>query len=77
MVPEAFLADEIDRCIFCPAQALAYLTGKLCIAALRDRARRGARRRFRPPRVPSAVVDHGSPPMPVLEQAVTAWITPG
>lgn len=73
-MPEEFLADEIDRYIFWPGQALAYLTGKLRIVSLRDRARAGLGAGFDLPGFHSAVLDHGSLPIPVLETAVTAWI---
>lgn len=73
-MPEGFLADEIDRYIFWPGQALGYLTGKLRIVSLRDRARSELGAAFELPGFHSAVLDHGSLPMPVLETAVTAWI---
>jgi len=73
-MPEDFLADEIDRYIFWPGQALGYLTGKLRICALRDRARAELGAAFELPGFHSAVLDHGSLPMPVLDTAVSAWI---
>ena len=39
-MPREFLADEIDRYVVMPGQALAYLTGKLEILRIREEARR-------------------------------------
>ncbi len=75
-MPEAFLANEIDRYIFWPGQALAYLTGKQAIARLRDEARRSLGGRFSLPAFHSAVLDHGSLPLPVLERWLTTWAAP-
>ncbi len=76
-MPEGFLADEIDRYIFWPGQALGYLTGKQRITALREQARSGLGARFDLPGFHSAILDHGSLPMPVLDKAVSAWIGRG
>ena len=72
-MPEAFLVNEIDRYIIWPGQALAYLTGKLQIARLRDEARAALGAGFSLPAFHSAVLDHGSLPMPVLERVVRDW----
>ncbi|MHB1930562.1 MAG: DUF885 domain-containing protein, partial [Acidimicrobiales bacterium] len=72
-MPEAFLENEIDRYIIWPGQALAYLTGKLQIARLRDEARATLGARFSLPAFHAAVLDHGSLPMPVLERVVHDW----
>ena len=72
-MPEAFLANEIDRYIIWPGQALAYLTGKLEIARLRDEAQRALGPGFDLTQFHAAVLDHGSLPMPVLERVVREW----
>ena len=38
-MPREFLADEVDRYVVMPGQALAYLTGKLELVRIRDEAR--------------------------------------
>ncbi|HLH47420.1 MAG TPA: DUF885 domain-containing protein, partial [Acidimicrobiales bacterium] len=72
-MPEEFLANEIDRYIVWPGQALAYLTGKIQIVRLRDEARAALGERFSLPEFHAAVLDHGSLPMPVLRQAIEQW----
>jgi uncharacterized protein (DUF885 family) len=72
-MPVAFLANEVDRYIIWPGQALAYLTGKLEILRLRDEARRALGGRFALPDFHSAVLDSGSLPMPVLEEKIRFW----
>lgn len=72
-MPESYLAREIDRYIAMPGQALSYLTGKLEILELRDRARGRLGDRFTLPGFHAAVLDHGSLPMPVLRAVVEAW----
>jgi uncharacterized protein (DUF885 family) len=73
-MPVDFLANEVDRYIIWPGQALAYLTGKLEILRLRDEARRALGRGFALPDFHSAVLDSGSLPMPVLEEKIRFWI---
>ncbi|MBN9618137.1 MAG: DUF885 domain-containing protein, partial [Actinobacteria bacterium] len=69
-----FLADEIDRYIAWPGQALAYLTGQREILRLRElsRARLGAA--FDLPTFNGVLLDHGSLPMPVLARVVEEWL---
>ena len=74
-MPVEFLANEVDRYIIWPGQALAYLTGKLEILRLRDEARRALGGGFALPDFHSAVLDSGSLPMPVLEEKIRSWIT--
>lgn len=71
--PEPFLEREIDRYIAMPGQALSYLTGKLELLALRDEASARLGERFSLPAFHSAVLDHGSLPMPVLRRVVESW----
>jgi uncharacterized protein (DUF885 family) len=72
-MPEAFLANEIDRYIVRPGQALAYLTGKREIVALRREAERSLGSSFSLPAFHAAILDHGSIPMPVLRDTVAEW----
>jgi uncharacterized protein (DUF885 family) len=72
-MPVDFLANEVDRYIIWPGQALAYLTGKLEILRLRDEAHRALGARFTLPDFHGAVLDSGSLPMPVLEEKIRSW----
>jgi uncharacterized protein (DUF885 family) len=73
-MPREFMAAEIDRYIVMPGQALAYLTGKLEIARLREEARRRLGPEFSLPAFHAAVLDHGSLPMPTLSRSIAAWL---
>lgn len=72
-MPEGFLEREVDRYLAMPGQALSYLTGKIAILDLREEAQQRLGDRFSLPGFHSAVLDHGSLPMPVLRQVVGAW----
>ncbi len=72
-MPESFLANEIDRYIVVPGQALAYLTGKRELLRLRAQASSRLGPRFTLPRFHAAVLDNGSLPMPVLEDKIRTW----
>jgi uncharacterized protein (DUF885 family) len=72
-MPIEFLANEVDRYIIWPGQALAYLTGKLEILRLREEARRALGGGFALPDFHGAVLDSGSLPMPVLEEKIHFW----
>ena len=73
-MPREFLADEIDRYVVMPGQALAYLTGKLEILRIRDDARQRLGPAFSLPAFHGAVLDHGSLPMPTLARSITHWL---
>jgi uncharacterized protein (DUF885 family) len=73
-MPEAFLANEIDRYIVWPGQALAYLTGKRELLRLREEAEGSLGDVFSLPQFHAAVLDHGSLPMPVLRQSLRFWM---
>jgi uncharacterized protein (DUF885 family) len=73
-MPREFMAAEIDRYVVMPGQALAYLTGKLEIARIREEARRRLGPAFSLPAFHAAVLDHGSLPMPVLARSIAAWL---
>jgi uncharacterized protein (DUF885 family) len=73
-MPREFLADEIDRYVVMPGQALSYLTGKLEILRIRDDARQRLGPAFSLPAFHGAVLDHGSLPMPTLARSITHWL---
>jgi uncharacterized protein (DUF885 family) len=73
-MPREFLADEVDRYVVMPGQALAYLTGKLEILRIRDDARKRLGPAFSLPSFHGAVLDHGSLPMPTLARSITHWL---
>jgi uncharacterized protein (DUF885 family) len=72
-MPRQFLADEVDRYVVVPGQALAYLTGKLEIIRLREEAQHRLGPAFSLPAFHAAVLDHGSLPMPVLARVAAAY----
>ena len=74
-MPEPFLANEVDRYIVMPAQALSYLIGKRELVRMRDEASRDLGARFGLPEFHSVVLDSGSLPMPVLEARVRGWMS--
>ena len=73
-MPPEFMAAEIDRYIVMPGQALAYLTGKLEIARLRDEAGSRLGASFSLPDFHAAILDNGSLPMPTLTRSIDAWL---
>ena len=73
-MPREFLADEVDRYVVVPGQALAYLTGKLEVIRLRDRAQQRLGPEFSLPAFHAAVLDHGSLPMPTLARSIEGWL---
>jgi uncharacterized protein (DUF885 family) len=73
-MPREFLAAEIDRYVVIPGQALAYLTGKIEIARIREQARERLGPAFSLPAFHGAVLDHGSLPMPTLARSITRWL---
>jgi uncharacterized protein (DUF885 family) len=76
-MPEAFLANEIDRYIVMPAQALSYLIGKREIVRMRADASRRLGPRFALPDFHAVVLDSGSLPMLVLEEKIRRWARAG
>jgi uncharacterized protein (DUF885 family) len=73
-MPPGFMADEIDRYIVMPGQALSYLTGKLEIERLRSLARQRLGPSFSLAEFHAAVLDHGSLPMPTLARSIGMWL---
>jgi uncharacterized protein (DUF885 family) len=66
--------EEIDRYFVWPAQALGYKLGQLKLLELRERARSELGDRFDLRAFHQEVLDHGALPLPVLDQAIAAWI---
>jgi uncharacterized protein (DUF885 family) len=73
-MPREFLANEVDRYVVVPGQALAYLTGKLEIIRIREQAEQRLGPAFSLPAFHAAVLDHGSLPMPVLDRSIAGWL---
>ena len=69
-----FVASEVDRYASDPAQALAYMIGKLKFDELRDRAKAGLGARFDIRRFHNAVLDNGAVSLSALERLIDDWI---
>ena len=69
-----FLANEIDRYIAWPGQALAYLVGQREILRLRSTAQTALGAAFDLPTFNGVLLDSGSLPMPVLAGVVDDWV---
>ena len=65
---------EIERYIVWPGQACSYKVGMLSILELRERARNALGDRFSVQDFHSLILDHGEPPLFVLEKLVDDWI---
>lgn len=70
---ESFLANEIDRYIVMPGQALAYLVGKREVLRLRSEAIERLGSGFTLAGFHAALLDSGSLPMPVLQDKIQRW----
>jgi len=68
------IANEVDRYIGWPGQALAYMAGRIRIEALRDRARRALGPRFDVAGFHGVVLGHAAVPLRTLEQLIDRWI---
>jgi uncharacterized protein (DUF885 family) len=68
------IAQEVDRYIGWPGQALAYKLGQLKILELRREAERSLGQRFDIRRFHDEVLRHGAVPLDVLERTVRDWI---
>jgi len=72
---ELDIANEIDRYISTPGQALAYKIGQLKISELRARAEKRLGNRFDLRAFHDALLSDGALPLSVPEQRMDAWIT--
>jgi uncharacterized protein (DUF885 family) len=68
------VADQVDRYLSWPGQALAYMVGQLKIIELRERARTALGPRFDLRRFHNAVLDQGALPLSVLDRVIDDWI---
>ena len=73
-MPEEFLANEVNRYIAMPGQALAYYTGKLQILEARKRAELRLGSLFSLPDFHATVLDSGCLPMPLLQGHIDGWV---
>jgi uncharacterized protein (DUF885 family) len=67
-------AEEVDRYIAIPAQALSYKIGEREILDLRDRAKAALGPKFDIRRFHEAVLKDGAMPLPVLDANISRWI---
>ncbi len=65
---------EIDRYVILPGQATSYYVGMVKILELRDRARLALGTRFDLRAFHDAVLGDGPLPLPLLDEAIDAWI---
>jgi uncharacterized protein (DUF885 family) len=71
---EAQAANQIERYMVWPGQALSYKIGALKILELRERARRELGPKFTYAGFHGVVLGAGTLPLPILEQQVLRWI---
>jgi uncharacterized protein (DUF885 family) len=71
---EAEAANQIERYMVWPGQALAYKIGALKILELRARAQRELGPKFSFPAFHAVVLGDGTLPLPILEAQVARWI---
>jgi len=71
---EAEAANQIERYMVWPGQALAYKIGALKILALRARAQQALGPKFSFPAFHAVVLGDGTLPLPILEAQVDRWI---
>jgi uncharacterized protein (DUF885 family) len=67
-------ASEVERYVVWPGQACSYMVGQLKILELRDKARTALGAKFSLREFHNTVLNAGSVPLTILEQAVTAYI---
>jgi uncharacterized protein (DUF885 family) len=73
-VDRGFVEGEVDRYTSEPAQALAYMIGKLKFDELRDRAKQQLGAKFDIRKFHNAVLDQGALPLSALDAVVNEWI---
>jgi len=73
-VSPAQAANQIDRYMAWPAQALGYKLGSLKIQELRERAQQALGERFKLAAFHDAVLAEGSLPLPLLEAQIERWV---
>ncbi|HEY6749047.1 MAG TPA: DUF885 domain-containing protein [Mycobacteriales bacterium] len=71
---ELEIAQEVDRYLAEPAQALSYMTGRLEIERLRRAAETTLGPRFTLNTFHNTILTHGALPLPVLESTVNDWL---
>ena len=71
---EKATADQIDRYISWPGQALSYKIGELKIRELRSKAQTSLKENFDIRQFHDVIIGQGSLPMAVLEDSVNQWI---
>jgi uncharacterized protein (DUF885 family) len=74
-LPDDEAANEIDRYLIHPAQALAYMVGELEIYRLRRDAEAKLGAKFDLKDFHDAVLNHGAVPLHTLEQIVGEWVS--
>ena len=67
------VADEVDRYIALPGQALAYKTGQLELLRIREEAQRRMGAAFDIRGFHDAILSDGALPLPTLAEVVYAW----
>jgi uncharacterized protein (DUF885 family) len=75
LLAENNIANEVDRYLGDPGQALAYKVGQLEIFALRDEAKKRLGAKFDIKEFHDVVLRNGAIPLPVLREQVEDWIT--
>jgi prolyl oligopeptidase len=70
-LPDHEIANEIDRYIIWPGQALAYMTGRIALDGMRTRALAVGRAL---PEVHDAILGGGDLPLEVLEARLEVWL---
>ena len=74
-LPAGEIANEVDRYIAWPGQALAYMVGRLAIEDLRARARQRLGDAFSLRDFHDAVHQNGAVPLTILRQNIETWMT--
>jgi uncharacterized protein (DUF885 family) len=73
LAPER-VAQEIDRYLSMPGQALAYMIGQLRMLELRANAKKALGEKFDLRKFNNAVIDQGLLPLDLLEKSIEEWV---